>query len=200
MSGWQHVVRGEGFGEPLVSRKAVTTMWAGGMGSSRRPPFGSGLALTKRDSWAPGRFCMLTICWSEDKADRISGSRSRGNVRVTVFSRNSLANTVWAEMEESPSKVEMASSSCSRPYIMSLVPLPPPAAGEEPKGTGPRPADPLSVAEAEGLLLVMETARSRSMFSIFARRDSKWSIFRSLYYTRGAHLVSIAITSHGQRM
>ena len=137
---------------------------------------GSGLAFTNRDSRALGRFCMLAICWRDDRADCMSGSRSRGSVRVTVFSRNSLAKTVWAVMEESPSKAETASSSSSAPYSIPVLSV---AAGEGPRGWV---AGPVSTADAdtEGLRLLMETVRSRSMFSMFARRPSKWSIFRSL--------------------
>ena len=112
----------------------------------------------------------------------MSGSRSGGRVLVTACSRNSLANTVWAVIEESPSKAETASSSSSGPYSVSAPSM---STGEEPAGgtaedvglAGP----PLSGAEPEGLrLLLSETASSRSMLSMFARRDSKWSILRSL--------------------
>ena len=58
--------------------------------------------------------------------------------------------------------------------------------GEDTVGTGATLAGaPSVVTDTEGLLLLLiVTARSRSMFSMFARRPSKWSIFRSLCYRR----------------
>jgi hypothetical protein len=87
-------------------------------------------------------------------------------------------------MEESPSKAETASSSSSAPYSISVLSA---AAGEGPRAWA---AGAVSVTDAEGLRLLMETARSRSMFSMLARRDSKWSIFRSLCQGVEGYVVS----------
>ena len=99
---------------PLISRSSWTTTRVGGSGSSFTPPLGTGFWWANRLSWElPFWFCIFTSCCSDASAFWMSGFSWRPSevLLVTACSRNSLAKTVCAAMDELPSNAWSTSSS-----------------------------------------------------------------------------------------
>lgn len=93
----------------ILSNPTMTSV--GGLGKSLNPPGGMGSTCSKRDSCEAPSLCLpATICCNACSADSMSGLGTRNEVRPTALCRNSLAKTVCAAMDESPSKASRSFS------------------------------------------------------------------------------------------
>lgn len=176
---------------PFNILSSPTMRSVGGLGSARNPPGGMGKTCSKRDSCEAPSLCLpATICCNACSADSMSGLGTRNEVRPTALCRNSLAKTVWAAMDESPSKVSRSFSTTWSSLWMLAAGVAVVLTVEWREDVVVRDAvlvgrglSLYSVAEAEteGVrLLVMVRVSSRSIDSMPARRASNWSILRSL--------------------
>lgn len=151
---------------PLFFFKSSTTSAIGGRGSLETPPCGTA-RWSGNLGRCSGRLCCISTSWPRlARAASILGLAERSEVRLTARSRNSLAKAVWTVRPESPPKAassSLLSKSAMDSHVGPLLPV----CGVEMM----RLAASLGTPDVERFL------RSVSMLP---RRDSIWSILRSL--------------------